>query len=203
LEELQRSGAEVRVSYDTTSTRLHAKAWLFFRAGGFSTAYVGSSNLTHSAQVSGLESNVRASAARNPDLIEKISAVFEAYWQSGDFELFVADDFDLRTAHQHSTAPVFLSPVEIRLEQFQERLLEEIDVARERGQHRNLLVSATGTGKTVMAAVDYTRLRQRLARSRLLFVAHRGTSVVELHGVKLHVAQSPCKIVLDHSHIPA
>ena len=42
-----------------------------------------------------------------------------------------------------------------------------------KGHHRNLLVSATGTGKTVMAAVDYGRLRTTLQRSRLLFVAHR------------------------------
>src|SRR5207342_3557927 len=44
---------------------------------------------------------------------------------------------------------------------------------RDRGQHTNLLVSATGTGKTVMAAVDYLRLKRTLKRSRLLFVAHR------------------------------
>src|SRR5213076_2868371 len=41
------------------------------------------------------------------------------------------------------------------------------------GRHRNLLVAATGTGKTVMAAVDYVRLREQLPRDRLLFVAHR------------------------------
>src|SRR5690606_9182204 len=35
------------------------------------------------------------------------------------------------------------------------------------------LVAATGTGKTVMAALDYQRLRKRLPRARLLFVAHR------------------------------
>jgi superfamily II DNA or RNA helicase len=52
-------------------------------------------------------------------------------------------------------------------------LLEQIALARERGHHRNLLVSATGTGKTVMAAIDYARLRDQLQRSRLLFVAHR------------------------------
>jgi superfamily II DNA or RNA helicase len=34
-------------------------------------------------------------------------------------------------------------------------------------------VSATGTGKTVMAAIDYARLRTTLPRARLLFVAHR------------------------------
>src|SRR6185312_4991369 len=66
-----------------------------------------------------------------------------------------------------------LSPIEIRLEPFQERLLEQIALSRQQGHHRNLLVSATGTGKTVMAAVDYARLRSELPRARLLFVAHR------------------------------
>src|SRR5690606_21230586 len=61
LRALAELGAEVRVSYDTTATRLHAKAWLFHRESGHSTAFIGSSNLTHSAQVSGLEWNVRAS----------------------------------------------------------------------------------------------------------------------------------------------
>jgi len=173
LVQLSGLGAEVRISYDTTSTRLHAKAWHFHRAGGVSTAYVGSSNLTHSAQVSGLEWNVRASGARNPAVIEKIAAVFEAYWEGGDFRPFDADEFDRHTEHRKHNADRSLPPTEIRLEPFQQRMLEEIDVARERGRHRNLLVSATGTGKTVMAAVDYTRLRKDLPRSRLLFVAHR------------------------------
>jgi HKD family nuclease len=76
LEWLRELGADVRVSYDVTITRLHAKAWLFHRESGFSTAYVGSSNLTHSAQVSGLDWNVRFSAARIRSVLEKIAAVF-------------------------------------------------------------------------------------------------------------------------------
>lgn len=173
LQQLEAAGAEVRVSYDVTGTRLHAKAWLFHRSGGLPTAYVGSSNLTHSAQVSGLEWNVRASGVRNADLVAKVAAVFEAYWEGGDFLRFDAGEYERRTRKTEPKALLLLPPVEIRLEPFQERLLEEIEVARERGQHRNLLVSATGTGKTVMAAVDYARLRERLRRSRLLFVAHR------------------------------
>jgi HKD family nuclease len=174
LDALVKAGAQVRVSYDTTGTRLHAKAWAFHRDSGFSTAYVGSSNLTHSAQVSGLEWNVRVSGARNRPVIDKIAAVFESYWQQADFEPYdrerfaAALDFGSRTP-----ALLSLSPVEIRLEPFQERLLEQIELARQQDRHRNLLVSATGTGKTVMAAVDYARLRQRLPRARLLFVAHR------------------------------
>ncbi len=169
LDELAELGADVRVSYDTTTTRLHAKAWLFHRHSGHSTAYIGSSNLTHSAQVAGLEWKVRVSAARNAAVVAKVGAVFESYWQSDDFRPYDADEFDEATERdaRPDGPTVLLSPIELRPEPFQERLLEQIAVARRHGHHRNLLVSATGTGKTVMAALDYARLQGELAR-RLL-----------------------------------
>jgi superfamily II DNA or RNA helicase/HKD family nuclease len=174
LEQLRTLGADVRVSYDETSTRLHAKAWLFHRQSGFSTAYIGSSNLTHSAQVNGLEWNLRVSSARNPSVIDKVAAVFESYWNSGDFAPYDREQFLAHTdAKRGGAAQFIMSPVELRPEPFQERLLEQIALSRGRGQHRNLLVSATGTGKTVMAALDYARLREGLPRARLMFVAHR------------------------------
>jgi superfamily II DNA or RNA helicase/HKD family nuclease len=173
LDMLRESGADVRISYDTSTTRLHAKAWLFHRGSGFSTAYIGSSNLTHSAQVSGLEWNVRVSSARNLAVVDKVAAVFESYWSTGDFVPYVRDEFLARTEESSSGPAIQLSPIELRPEPFQERLLEQIALSRERGYHRNLLVSATGTGKTVMAAIDYARLRETLPRARLLFVAHR------------------------------
>ncbi len=175
LEQLADLGAQVRVSYDLSSTRLHAKAWVFHRRP-FSTAYVGSSNLTRSAAVTGLEWNVRLSAARNPDVIAKFEAVFESYWLSGDFVPYNADQFQAEQQRAGRTDPgprIMLSPLEVRPHPYQSRLLELLEVARGQGHHRNLLVSATGTGKTVMAALDYAALRQRLDRSRLLFVAHR------------------------------
>jgi superfamily II DNA or RNA helicase/HKD family nuclease len=173
LELLQSLGARVRVSYDQSATRLHAKAWLFHRASGFSTSYIGSSNLTHSAQVSGLEWNVRIAGARNPDVIDKITAVFESYWHNPEFRAYDREEF--RSCTQTLTPPDLLDllPTGLRPEPFQERLLEEIALSRQQGFHRNLLVSATGTGKTVMSALDYARLREQLPRSRLLFVAHR------------------------------
>src|SRR6516162_3538212 len=83
-------------------------------------------------------------------------------------------EFAERVANPTDRGPtVILSPIEIRLMPFQERLLEDLAISRSLGFHRNLLVSATGTGKTVMAAVDYARLRDALPRARLLFVAHR------------------------------
>ncbi len=173
LDELVAIGAEVRVSYDTTLTRLHAKAWVFHRDTGYSTAYIGSSNLTHSAQITGLEWNVRLSEVRNPDAIGKMTAVFETYWASNDFVPYNAREFSERTALTSKGPELVLSPVEVTLRPFQEALLDRIALARHQGHHRNLLVSATGTGKTVMAAVDFARLRGQLPRDRLLFVAHR------------------------------
>lgn len=171
LEDLQAIGAAIKVSYDTSTTRLHAKAWLFHRESGFSTAYIGSSNLTHSAQLDGLEWNVRISAARNRSVVEKVQAVFDTYWNSPDFVPFNKAEFDAETRPRNDFT--YLSPIELRPEPFQEALLEQIALSRFQGHHRNLLVSATGTGKTVMAAVDYARLKERLPRARLLFVAHR------------------------------
>jgi superfamily II DNA or RNA helicase/HKD family nuclease len=186
LDELQQLGAEVFVSYDLTTTRLHAKAWLFHRDAGFSTAYIGSSNLTHSAQISGLEWNVRVSGARNPDVIRQVTAMFEAYRNSGDFLPYDRDQFRACAVAANSGPEVMLSPLQIRLEPFQERLLELIALSRQQGHHRNLLVSATGTGKTVMAAVDYGRLAKTLQRSRLLFVAHREEILTQTLGTFRH-----------------
>ncbi len=191
LEMLQQLGADVRVSYDTTGTRLHAKAWLFHRESGFSTAYVGSSNLTHSAQVSGLEWNVRVSEARNRAVIEKLAAVFESYWQQPDFEPYDRERFASAIGRERPVLSLHLPPTEIRLEPFQERLLEQIALAREEGRHRNLLVSATGTGKTVMAAVDYARLRTRLPRARLLFIAHREEILTQAQATFAHALRDP------------
>ena len=174
LKILQDLGADIKVSYDTSSARLHAKAWHFHRHSGASTAYIGSSNLTYSAQESGIEWNVRVSGLRNPDVIRKMTSMFDAYWAGGDFRDFDAEEFARETKIERASGPsIILSPIELRLEPFQERLLEQVNVARRQGHHRNLLVAATGTGKTVMAAVDYSRLRENFQRCRLLFVAHR------------------------------
>jgi superfamily II DNA or RNA helicase len=174
LDELRDGGADIRVSYDATGTRLHAKAWLLHRNAGFSTAYIGSSNLTHSAQITGLEWNVRVSGARNPHVIDKVAAVFESYWYNQDFKPYDREEFLLRAeSSTESRALIQIGPTDLRPEPFQERLLEQIALSRQEGHHRNLLVAATGTGKTVMAALDYLGLRETLSRARLLFVAHR------------------------------
>ena len=112
LDLLASIGAEIKVSYDESNTRLHAKAWLFKRNSGFSTAFIGSSNLTHSAQVVGLEWNARFSGSRNSDVVNKVDAVFESYWNSGDFVPYNREQFDERTQRNENNGPqIFLSPI--------------------------------------------------------------------------------------------
>ncbi|MFI9003634.1 DUF3427 domain-containing protein [Streptomyces sp. NPDC053541] len=181
----RRFNAEVKVNYELRSTRLHAKAWLFRRESGYDTAYVGSSNLSKAALLDGLEWNVRLSSVATPDVIRKFEATFDAYWNDPAFEPYDPDRDGARLhealaaagRRQGSSAEqrITLSGLEVRPYPHQRDMLERLEVEREvHGRHRNLLVAATGTGKTVMAALDYKRLRQRHGRDlRLLFVAHR------------------------------
>ncbi|WP_406735293.1 DUF3427 domain-containing protein [Streptomyces sp. NBC_01108] len=177
-------GAEVKVNYEIRSTRLHAKAWLFRRESGFDTAYVGSSNLSKAALLDGLEWNVRLSSVATPSVLRKFEATFDAYWSERSFEPYDPDSdaqrLDDALSHaggssQNGGTTITLSGLEVRPYPHQRDMLERLEVERTvHGRHRNLLVAATGTGKTVMAALDFKRLRRTLGHDpRLLFVAHR------------------------------
>jgi superfamily II DNA or RNA helicase/HKD family nuclease len=168
-------GAEVKVSYDTQRTRLHAKAWLFRRDSGFSTAYIGSSNLSVSALLDGLEWNVRLSAVENAHVLDQFAAAFEAYWQDPEFEPYTHAErprFE-KAIRRQTTDPVEpLVGLDVEPYPFQREILAKLEAERTlHGRWRNLVVAATGTGKTVVAALDYRRVRRELPR--LLFVAHR------------------------------
>ncbi len=177
---VRRHGAKMKISYASATTRLHAKAWLFRRESGFDTAFVGSSNLSKSALVDGLEWNVRLSSVATPDLIRKFTSTFDTYWAAPDFVLYnpelPADSQRLADAlgSQKAGATTQLTGLEVRPYPHQAQILEALAAEREvHNRHRNLVVAATGTGKTVVAALDYRGLRETLPRARLLFVAHR------------------------------
>jgi superfamily II DNA or RNA helicase len=178
VDELVRRGAEVKISYETRTTRLHAKAWLFRRNSGWDTGYVGSSNLSRSALVDGLEWNVRLSRGDTPLLLHKFAATFDSYWADPRFETYEPDrdgtrlDQALRTAS--GQIPISIAGLEVRPYPYQQAMLDQLDVERKvHGRWRNLVVAATGTGKTVVAALDYRRLVEEFGGLSLLFVAHR------------------------------
>ncbi|WP_197455706.1 DUF3427 domain-containing protein [Stieleria neptunia] len=171
---------EVRVSYDTKRTRLHAKAYLFHRNTGFSSAYVGSANLSNAALSEGLEWTTKLSQYELPYLWEKVAGTFETYWQDDEFQSFDVQSLPrLRQAisreRKAGTEPSHAINFDLRPFPFQEEILDVIAAEREvQGKRKHLIVAATGTGKTMIAAFDYARVARELGRKpRLLFIAHR------------------------------
>lgn len=175
---------EVRVSYDTHRTRLHAKAYLFHRDTGFGCAYVGSANLSHAALTDGLEWNVKISQYESPHLWDRVTATFETYWNDAEYTPYNPADrprLQAALAQERMGAEAPTQPLlfDLRPYAFQQEILDRLDAERRvQGRDRHLVVAATGTGKTMIAAFDYRHWSREAAgaagcRLRLLFVAHR------------------------------
>ena len=182
IEELRKlPNTKIKVSYDTRRTRLHAKTYVFYRDTGFTTAYVGSSNLSNAAISSGLEWNVKVTRKDLPETIDKIAATFESYWNSNEFEYYSKEQKDrlaraLKAEKYFDNNSAEIYTMDIAPYSYQQEILDKLDAERKvRGYNRNLIVAATGTGKTVISALDYKRFcRQNPDKPcRLLFVAHR------------------------------
>lgn len=171
---------EVKLSYNTERERLHAKSYLFLRNTGFHTGYIGSSNLSHSALTNGLEWNLKITSQEIPHIIDKSLSTFETYWASNEFEEFNGDatsseklkralkqqrgDSDASQSHFFDITP-FPHQLEI---------LEQLAVERSVHQRfRNLVVAATGTGKTLISAFDFAQFLKTKPNANFLFIAHR------------------------------
>jgi superfamily II DNA or RNA helicase len=135
--------------------------------------------MSQAAMTSGLEWTVKVTAQDMAHILQRFSAEFETYWSSPEFEVYdrsqanrLADAIQHAKTGQASSERRFFA--ELHPYAFQERILEALEAARIAGKNRNLVVAATGTGKTVIAAFDYVKFTQgRTQRPTLLFVAHR------------------------------
>ncbi len=181
IELSQLCNTEIKVSYDVERTRLHAKAYLFKRETGFSTAYIGSSNLSNPALTSGLEWNIKVTEKDSFDIIKKFEATFESYWNDNEFKIFnygMEEDKQLLKAaltKENNESKYNINFVlDVQPYHYQKEILEKLQVERDVfGRMKNLVVAATGVGKTVISAFDFKRLRKVMPSARLLFVAHR------------------------------
>jgi superfamily II DNA or RNA helicase len=169
---------EIKVSYNTANERLHAKSYLFFRNTGFHTGYIGSSNISKSALTSGLEWNLKVTTAEISHIIKKFEKTFETYWEDKEFELFTGEQKEkLQIALKNDSIEnqnKFSTFFDIRPFHYQKEILEELQTQRDiHNRFKNLVVAATGTGKTVISAFDYKRFKNQNQNAKLLFVAHR------------------------------
>lgn len=171
---------EVKISYNTGNERLHAKAYLFKRNSGYHTGYIGSSNFSRSALTDGLEWNLKITTKEVSHIIDKFQKTFDSYWMSNDFEYFNEKNHseklkealkDGKLSKEHIINAAFF---DIKPYPYQSEILEKLDVERNvHNRNRNLLVAATGTGKTVISAFDYKKFKLENKSSKLLFLAHR------------------------------
>lgn len=190
--------AQVKLSYNTQRERLHAKSYLFHRNTGFHTGYIGSSNLSYSALTSGLEWNLKITAQEIPHIIKKSLNTFETYWASNEFELFdghVESQSKLKAALQaarggNQSVPSYF--FDLQPYPHQQAILEQLAVERSlHGRKRNLVVAATGTGKTLISAFDFAHYLKTKQNACFLFVAHRAEI--------LQQARAAYRGVLKHS----
>ena len=169
---------EIKVSYDTKRTRLHAKAYIFYRETGFTTAYIGSSNLSNVAISSGLEWNIKITRQDQPEVLQKVAATFDSYWSSNEFEVYddtqkprLAKALQLEKTHTEDSS---FFAVDINPYPYQQEILDKLEAERTiRNNYKNLIVAATGTGKTIISALDYKHKCSKNRKPKLLFVAHR------------------------------
>ncbi len=186
-----KGNVEIKASFNGDNDRLHAKVYGFYRNSGQDTAYIGSSNLSKQAITTGMEWNLRVTSQENGHIIEKMKATFEQYWTSEEFEPIACEEdlkrfenaiFKIRF-HRERKGSADNETAEyvnrfIR-KSHQIRVLDKLRFEREvKGSYRNLIVAATGTGKTAISAFDYKDFRQQMLKEgkrepRLLFIAHR------------------------------
>lgn len=170
---------QIKVSYNTDNERLHAKAYLFLRDTEFHTGYIGSSNISRSALTNGLEWNIKVTTKEVSHIIEKFRKTFDTYWQDKEFELFDIETHSekLRKAlkkERISDRSSSIAYFDLKPFPFQEEILEKLEAERLiHNRFKNLIVAATGTGKTVISAFDFKNFRKTNTSAKLLFVAHR------------------------------
>lgn len=157
----------------------HAKGYVFEQEHG-TTAIVGSSNLTVNALLRNREWNLRISSLPDGDITHQISTAIDRQIASSqpltsDWIDQYENDFvkrqGLRQVVVDGELPDDLleQDVEIVPNAMQIEALEQIAAVREAGERRAVVISATGTGKTILAALDV----RSAALGRVLFIAHR------------------------------
>jgi superfamily II DNA or RNA helicase len=187
---------EIKVSYNADHERLHAKAYLFLRNTGFNTGYIGSSNISRSALTNGLEWNLKVTSKEINHIIDKFKKTFDTYWVDKDFELYQSgrDVQKLVTALKQQKSyggQVITTFFDLKPFPYQDEILDKLQSERiVHNRYKNLVVAATGTGKTVISSFDYKQFKDKYPNAKLLFVAHRKEILEQAQHTFQHVLRN-------------
>lgn len=184
LEQLIKQFPNIKIRIEDNSSlsseRIHIKAAIFQRASGFSSAIIGSSNLTMPGMQFGREWNLRINQFDNPSLYQKVYQEYQNLWNDNliDFNddktrwhLFRRIKYQTVNTQEDN----HIQLVNYILYDFQIAILEKLTFRRKINKNKHLIVMATGTGKTVVSAFDYLKQvkNNRGKKPRVLFLAHQ------------------------------
>jgi len=154
----------------------HPKGYIFEQHHCL-TAIIGSSNLTSNALSQNHEWNIKVSAATDSDLAHQMNNLLANQVESSNFltqewvDYYASTYMAVPRRNQSSVVDFepLTSETSIHPNQMQEDALLALNFARAEGAERAVIISATGTGKTMLSALDVRAFNP----SRTLFIAHR------------------------------
>lgn len=174
---LKLPNVEIRV-YEQNHGKFHAKGYLF-QHEGYQSALVGSSNFTAGALKVNKEWNLLFTSHNNGKLTEDIASEIEEQWK-GASKLTPEwiNEYEKKYKIQNKPAIKVVSQSvdednsnysTIKPNKMQKEALKNLQKLRLLRETKGLIISATGTGKTYLAALDVKNYNPK----RFLFVAHR------------------------------
>ena len=167
---------ETRV-FNSEHEGLHVKSYFFIK-NGMTTLVTGSSNLTQTALTCNKEWNVALSSTESGSLVQDAREAFEALWNSPETcelnEEFLAEYKELWKANRQQKVVKLAATAGgeiIKPNTMQKEALASLREVRRDEEPRALVISATGTGKTYLSALDVRQMEP--TPERVLFVVHR------------------------------
>lgn len=156
-----------------TREGFHAKGY-FFEHHDYYSLIIGSSNLTRAALLRNVEWNLHFSALKTGAVTKQILNQFNNEWQQATMltEQWIEEYRRLFEANQMAKSRVTIENKfvnKIVPNRMQSAALKELADLRKIGEKKGLVISATGTGKTYLAALDVRQVQPK----RMLFVVHR------------------------------
>lgn len=157
-----------------TKENSHSKGYIF-KHSEYYNLIVGSSNLTSSALSTNKEWNIKVSARNSSSIVNKVINEFESDFSFGEIvneayikkyeEVYKKQYLVYRKSQEELSEEL---PLEITPNSMQSEALKNLEAIRV-NNNKALIISATGTGKTFLAAFDAKAFNPK----KLLFVVHR------------------------------